>query len=118
MAVTLTQREDCPDNRELVYRPVNYLIRALTDTERWFSKVEGESLAVLFRVNANHMYLYGTDFEAVVYHRPLVSLNNFPNRTAQVQINCLRSKLLAYEFKVVYEPGLMNPSDYSSHHPR
>ena len=80
--------------------------------------MEGESLAVLFGVNANHMYLYGTDFEVVVDHRPLVSLNNFPNHTAPVQINCHRSKLLAYGFKVVYEPSLINPSDYSSHHPR
>ena len=80
--------------------------------------MEGESLGVLFGILSNRMYLYGTEFEVVVDHRPLVSLYNSPNRPAPVRVDRHRSKLLAFRFKVVYSPGHQNPSDYASRNPR
>ena len=48
----------------------------MTLTEQGYSKVEGESLSVLTGVRTNKRYLYGTQFEVVVDHQPLVSLYN------------------------------------------
>ena len=58
------------------WRPVLYTGRSLKDTEKRYSKVEGESLGVLTGIRTNRKYLYGTKFEVVVDHQPLVSLYN------------------------------------------
>ena len=69
---------------ERCFRPANYTSRALTETEKRYSKVEWESLGVMFGILSNRMYLYGTEFEVVVDHRPLVTLYNSLNRPAPV----------------------------------
>merc|ERR1711954_108111 len=102
-----------------VWRPVNYTARAKETPEKGYSKVEGESLALLSRIKANKMFLQGTTFEVVVDHQPLVSLYNknkssdaMPERVARH-----KSKLTSYDFTVVYESGKSTPSDYGSRHP-
>ena len=60
--------------------------------------------------------MYGTQFEVVVDHEPLVSMYNgkkeLPARVAKHV-----SKLRGFNFKVVYQPGSKNPADYGSRHP-
>ena len=78
--------------------------------------MEGESLGVLSGIRTHKQYLYGTQFEVVVDHEPLVILYNskkeLPARVAKHV-----SKLKSYQFKVVYQSGSKNPSDYGSCHP-
>ena len=102
---------------EHCFRPVNYTRRPLTETEKRYSKVEGESLGIMFGILSNRTYLYGTELEVVVDHRPLVTLYNSLNRPAPVRVDRHRSKLLAFRFKVIYEPRHQNPSDYTSRNP-
>ena len=72
---------------------------------------------MLSGIKSNKMYLYGTNFEVVVDHKPLVPLYNSCNRPAPVRVDRHKSKLLAFDFKVVYEAGSKNPCDYGSRHP-
>lgn len=65
----------------------------LTEAERGYGKTEGESLAILSGIMANKEYLYGTKFEVVTDHKPLVSLYNAPNRPAPVRVDRHKGKL-------------------------
>ena len=117
VASTVAQRYDMPGKQEPEYRPVAYSSRSLKAAEMNYSKVEGESLAVLSGCMMNRQYLYGTKFEVVVDHKPLVPLYNSPNRPAPVRVDRHKSKLRAFSFKVVYEAGDTTPADYGSRHP-
>ena len=117
VASTVAQRYDTPGKREPEYRPVAYSSRSLTKAEKHYSKVEGESLAVLSGCMSNKQYLYGPKFEVIVDHKPLVPLYNSPNRPAPVRVDRHKSKLRGFTFKVTYEPGNTTPADYGSRHP-
>ena len=63
VAGTLAQAHPHPDMKgNIVWRPVNYTARSKEKPEKTYSKVEGESLAVLSNIKANKMYLLGTKF--------------------------------------------------------
>ena len=49
-------------------------------------------------------------------NKPLVLLYNKPNRLAPARVDRHRSKLMAFNFTVKYEPGLTSPCDYASRH--
>ena len=66
--------------------------RSLTKAETGYSKVEGESLAVL----TNSRFLYRTEFEVITDHLPLVPLYNRP---PPVRVERHRSKLRSFQFK-------------------
>ena len=117
VASTVTQRYDVPGKTEPEYRPVAYKSRSLKPAEKGYSKVEGESLGILSGCMENKQYLYGTKFEVVVDHKPLVPLYNSPGRPSPVRVDRHRSKLRGFNFRVRYEPGRATPSDYGSRHP-
>ena len=115
VAATVAQKhkvrgQDC-------WRPVNYTSRAKSEAEKNYGKVDGESLGVLSGIMANRMYLYGTKFEVVVDHKPLVSMYSSHSKSLPVRVAKHKSKLRGFDFSVVYEPGLTTPSDYGSRHP-
>ena len=120
VAGTLAQAYPPPDiEGKVVWKPVNYTARAKEKPEKGYSKVEGESLALMSGIKANKMFLQGIKFEAVVDHQPLVSLYNkqkssdaMPERVARH-----KSKLTSYDFTVVYKSGKSTPSDYGNRHP-
>ena len=100
-----------------VWRPVNYTARAKTEAELNYGKVGGESLGIMSGVLLNAMYLYGTKFSVVVDHLPLVPMYNNHSKALPARVAKHRSKLRAFDFTVVYEPGTTTPSDYGSRHP-
>ena len=87
VASTVAQRYNTPGKQTPKYQPVAYTSRSLKQAEKNYSKVEGESLAVLSGCMMNRQYLYGTKFEAVVDHKPLVPLYNSANRPAPVRVD-------------------------------
>ena len=117
LGATVAQAHEVDGVDHEVWRPIHYNSRALTKAERNYGKVEGESLGILFGILSNKQYLYGTKFEVVVDHLPLVSLYNSNGRDLPVRVAKHKSKLRAFKFKVVYEPGTTNPADYGSRHP-
>ena len=70
-------------------------------------------------IQANKMYLYGTESEVVTVtdHQPLCALYNSTHRNLPTRVARHLSKLGGFNFKVVYEPGSTTPSDYASRHP-
>ena len=98
---------------------MNYTARAKEKPEKGYSKVEGESLAVLSGIKSNKMYLQGTHFEVMVDHQPMVSLYNKRRAPDSMPERVSRhiSKLISYDFTVSYESGKKTPSDYGSRHP-
>ena len=117
LASTVGQRYDVAGERKPQWRPVTHSSRTLTEAEKGYGKTEGESLAILSGIMTHKEYLYGTVFEVVTDHKPLVSLYNSPNRPAPVRVDRHRGKLRNFRFKVVYEPGNTSPADYGSRHP-
>ena len=117
VASTVAQGYDVVGQREPQYRPVHHSSRSLTKAEKGYGKVEGESLAVLTGIKTNSRFLYGTEFEIITDHMPLIPLYNNPTRPAPVRVERHRSKLRSFQFKLKYEPGKSLPCDYSSRHP-
>ena len=73
VASTIALEHQVPGSTDTAWRPVFYTSRALTKTEHNYSKVEGESLGVLTGILTNKRYSYGTQFEVIVDHQPLVT---------------------------------------------
>ena len=65
-------------------------------------------------IKSNKVYLYGKPFKVVVDHEPLCSLYNQHSREVTVRIAKHKSKLLAFDFEVIYQPGVTNPCDWAS----
>ena len=89
-----------------MYRPVHHRSRVLKPTEIRYSKIEGESLVILYGIKANKMYLYEKKFKVITYHKPLVPLYNSLGRPSLVRVERHKSKLLEFDFSVIYEQGL------------
>ena len=55
-------------------RPIAFVSRTLTDTERNYSQLDKEALALVFGVRRFLQYLYGRRFTLVTDHRPLTAI--------------------------------------------
>ena len=64
-----------------------------------YSKVVGESLAVLTGCKTNSRFLYGTEFEVITDHLPLVPLYNNLNMPPPVRVEMHRNMLRSFQFK-------------------
>ena len=76
------------------YQPVHYVSRTLTDTERRYSLIERETLAVEFATSRLQMYLLeGKHFQLATDHKPLLPLFNnsqakLPPRIERLIMKC------------------------------
>ena len=93
LGATVAQKYDLPDQSQSVWRPVHHGSRSLKESELNYGKPEGESLAILSGILSNKMYLYGTHFEVITDHAPLVSMYNSPSKPLPVIIAKHKSKL-------------------------
>ena len=99
LGALLTQRQ--PDSG--LFRPVVYLSRSLTDTERRYSQIEKEALATTLDCERLSNYLIGLPFTD---HKPLVpilgtkAVDELPTRVLR-----FRLRLMRYQFNIVHIPG-------------
>lgn len=82
-----------------------YVSRAKTMAELNYGKVDEESLKILSGIKEHHMHLYGTRFTCMVDHELLVPLYNSHYRELPARVARHKSKLIGFDFEVVYESG-------------
>ncbi|KAL5479671.1 hypothetical protein EMCRGX_G023227 [Ephydatia muelleri] len=55
-------------------RPIANASKTLTETQRHYSQIQKEALAIVFALNKFHQFLYGRKFILVTDHKPLLAL--------------------------------------------
>lgn len=97
-------------NRTNEEKPVYFLSRKLSDTEKSYSASEKEFLAVLWSIEKLHQYLYGRPFTVRTDHQPLKQMltNGYIGGSAPCRVIRWATRLLQYNFTVNYIPGKNN----------
>ena len=112
---TICQQHELDGN--LYWRPVNHTSRAWTPPEAKYSQIERESNGILTGMYMNKMYTSGGHIEIVTDHEPLLSAYSDSSNLKQLRVDRHRTKLLSFQYNLVYEPGKDTPCDYGSRHP-
>jgi len=92
-------------------RPIAFASRSMSDTERKYSQVDKEGLAVVFSVKKFHQYLFGRHFTLYTDHKPLVRLfaEDKPlSAMASARTQRWALTLAAYEYTIKHRPGRCN----------
>ena len=100
---TICQQHELDGN--LYWRPVNHTSRAWTPPEAKYSQIERESNGILTRMYMNKMYTSGGHIEIVTDHEPLLSAYSDSSNLKQLRVDRHRTKLLSFQYNLVYEPG-------------
>ena len=86
-------------------RPVGYVSRSLTSSEQKYSRLERETLAIVFAVEKFNQDLMGNKFILVTDHKPLVVLfgeNKDIPAMASARIRRWALKLSAYQYTIQF----------------
>ena len=86
-----------------IERPIHYVSKQLTDTQRRWSAIEREAYAIIYSLTKLRCYLHGADFTIYTDHKPLKSLFFAEIQNSRVQ----RWAMLISEFgcKIEYRQG-------------
>ncbi len=88
--------------QEDVERPILFLSRRLTETERRYSTIEREMLAIMDTILHSHVYLSGRKFLVRTDHRPLLNMiRTGTNR----RVERMKLRLMEYDFEVEHIAG-------------
>lgn len=87
-------------------KPVAYASRTLTETERRYSTIERELLAIVWATKHFRPYLYGNKFTIYTDHRPLAWLNKLKDLNSK--LTRWRLKLQEYDFDIIHKSGKQN----------
>ncbi len=86
-------------------RPIANASKTLTDTQRRYSQIQKEALAIVFALHKFHQFLYGRRFILVTDHKPLTSLFGPSKATPTLADNRLAwwsLMLNQYDYKIEY----------------
>ena len=88
-------------------RPIAYASRTMTQSERNYSQIEKEALALIVCVKKLHQYLYGRQFTLVTDHKPLTvvlgSKRGLP-KVAAARLQRWAIVLTAYYYNLEFRP--------------
>ena len=94
-------------------KPIAYASRTLSNSERNYSQIDKESLAIIFAVKHFHFFLYDGKDRFTIYmdHKPLISL--FGEHAKLLTLVAARLQrwaltLSAYNYKIEYRTGAHN----------
>ncbi|XP_045775110.1 uncharacterized protein K02A2.6-like [Maniola jurtina] len=107
-----------PDGSE---RPVSCVSRTLNDTEKNYSQLDKEALAIFFGITKHHQYIFGRQFILRTDHQPLSFIFGkkcgIP-QTAASRLQRWAARLSAYDFTVEFVRSSDNgPADALSRLP-
>ena len=92
-------------------RPISFASRTLTETEKKYSQLEKEALAIIFGVRKFHQYIYGRKFELKTDHKPLMYIFNEKRSIpamASGRIQRWALTLGAYSYVIRFQKGSEN----------
>ena len=100
--VVLSHR--CTDGSE---KPIGFVSRTLTETEKRYLQVEKEGLACVFKATRFHTYIFGHKFTLVTDNKAIMSLfdpgrNASPQASGRIQLWSL--KLAMYQYTLQFRP--------------
>ena len=85
--------------------PLAYVSRALTPTERNYSQMEKECLAIVFSSERFHQYTFGRQTIVHSDHKPLESIMRKPLSKAPKRLQAMMLRLMQYDLEIVYKQG-------------
>lgn len=94
-----------------VWQPVECASRRLTETEKRYSQIENEALAIRWACERCYMYFIGITFIVEADHKPLIPLFNNPNSHPRLRIERWLLYLQQFDFVLRYCPGKSNAAD-------
>ena len=100
-----------------VWQPCQFASRALTDTEKGYSQLEKEAIAMHFGCIRFRMFLQGCEFVHFIDPEPLKAMMEKSKKEAPARIDKVRLKLQGFSSKLQLVKGKHNPADYGSRHP-
>lgn len=104
-----------------VNKPIAYISRALSKTERNYSTIDKEALAIIFSVIKLRQYLLGNKFTLLTDHKPLITLfgehKGLPIMAA-ARMQRWAFILSGFDYNIQYIKGSSNPADHLSRIPQ
>ena len=87
-------------------KPICYASRSLNNTERNYSQIEKEELAIVFACKKFDQYIVGNEQITVkTDHKPLVSIHKKPLHSIPKRLMHMRMALQRYRLLIVHVPG-------------
>lgn len=87
-------------------KPITFVSRTLTASEKNYLQIEKESLACVFGVKRFHSYIFGRTFELITDHKPLITLFNekkpTPRHASCTSHTEMGTHLAAYEYTIKF----------------
>jgi hypothetical protein len=111
LGVILQQKNE---NNEV--HPVSYASKKLNSAQNNYSALELEMAALHFGCVHFRQYLHGRNFTVWTDHKNLIQLQTL--KSESTILNRLRTKLIGYDFKIIYKQGIFNQAaDFLSRYP-
>ena len=82
--------------------PIANISKTLTETQRRYSQIQKEALAIIFALKKFHQFLYGRHFILVTDHRPQIALFGPTIATLALTANRLARWLSQYDYSIEY----------------
>ncbi|XP_026556264.1 uncharacterized protein K02A2.6-like, partial [Pseudonaja textilis] len=92
--------------------PIAFFSRTLSKTERNYSQLDKEALAIVSAIKRFHEYVYGRPFSIITDHKPLLGILAGDKPTPHIlspRMTRWSEFLAAYDYQLKYRPGKSIP---------
>ncbi|MFY8166669.1 MAG: RNase H-like domain-containing protein, partial [Sediminibacterium sp.] len=96
---------------------IRHISRAFTDTEKRYSQIEKEALALVWACERLDLYLLGKEFTIYTDNKAVELIFKNPLSKPPARILRWALRMSQFKYKVVHKPGLGNIADFLSRHP-